>query len=128
MKIEHAAFQVEDPAAMARWYVEHLGMTIRRSFPERPWVHFLADSGGAVMLELYNNPNAAVPNYREIDPFVLHVAFSADDVEKTRERLLGAGATAVGGVNANAQGDQVAMLRDPWGFAVQLVKRKEPML
>jgi hypothetical protein len=25
-------------------------------------------------------------------------------------------------------GDELAMLRDPWGFAIQLVKRHTPML
>ena len=128
MKIEHAAYQVEDPAAVAQWYVEHLGMTLKRSFPERPWGQFLADSAGAVMLELYNHPKVAVPNYREIDPLILHVAFSTDDVHKTRARLVAAGATAVGDVDTNPLGDELAMLRDPWGFAIQLVRRTTAMI
>lgn len=128
MKIEHAAFQVEHPAAVAQWYVDHLGMTIKRSFPERPWGHFLADSSGAVMVELYNAPTVPVPDYRALDPLLLHLAFSTDDVAKTRDRLIAAGATAVGEIVTNPLGDKLAMLRDPWGFAVQLVWRKQPML
>ena len=42
--------------------------------------------------------------------------------------LIAAGATAVGDVMTNDQGDQVAMLRDPWGVAVQLVRRERAML
>jgi uncharacterized glyoxalase superfamily protein PhnB len=128
VKIEHAAYQVEDPAAVAKWYVEHLGMTIKRSFPQRPWGHFIADSSGSVMLELYNDPKVSVPDYRSIDPLLLHVAFSTDDVAATRGRLMAAGATPVGDVASNPLGDQLAMLRDPWGFAIQLVWRKERMI
>ena len=45
MKIEHTAYQVEDPAAVARWYVQHLGLTVKRSQDERPFGRFLADDG-----------------------------------------------------------------------------------
>ena len=29
MKIEHVALQVSDPVALSRWYVQHLGLTVR---------------------------------------------------------------------------------------------------
>ena len=57
MKIEHVALNVSDPIDMARWYVEHLGMVIKRRVTESPWAHFLADESGTVMLELYGNPD-----------------------------------------------------------------------
>ena len=128
MRIEHAAYQVSDPRAIAEWYVRHLGMSIRRAQDASPFGHFLADSAGTVMLEFYNHPAVAVPDYRLIDPLVQHVAFSADDVEATHSRLLAAGATAESDVQVTPAGDRVAMLRDPWGFAIQLVKRASPML
>jgi catechol 2,3-dioxygenase-like lactoylglutathione lyase family enzyme len=128
MKIEHAAFQVADPAAVAEWYVHHLGMTVKRQQHDSPFGCFLADDGDAVMLEFYNNPKVAVPDYGGIDPLVLHVAFVAADVAAARTRLLAAGATAVGEVTTTGAGDTVAMLRDPWGLAVQLVSRGEAMI
>ena len=128
MKIEHTAYQVEDPVALARWYVEHLGLTVKRSQDEPPFVRFLADDGDAVMLEVYRNPAIAVPDYRAIDPVALHVAFRADDVEATRARLMAAGATAEGEVQVTAAGDTMAMLRDPWGLAIQFVRRARPMI
>ena len=128
MKIEHAAYQIEDPVATAAWYVKHLGMTVKRAQTERPFGQFLADSSGAVMLELYNHPKVSVPDYKAIDPLILHVAFTVDDVAATRARLLAAGATAEGDVNVTDAGDHLAMLRDPWGFAVQLVHRRNPMI
>jgi catechol 2,3-dioxygenase-like lactoylglutathione lyase family enzyme len=128
VKIEHVAYQVEDPPAFARWYAQHLGLTITRVQPDPPFGHFLADDGNTVMLEVYNNPAVAVPDYAGIDPFVLHVAFSVPDVPSVRARLLGAGATAVGEVQVSPAGDQLAMLRDPWGLPIQLVRRAVPMI
>jgi catechol 2,3-dioxygenase-like lactoylglutathione lyase family enzyme len=128
MKIEHTAYQVEDPVALARWYVEHLGLTVKRAQDEPPFVRFLADDGDAVMLEFYRNPKIPVPDYRAIDPVALHVAFRTDDVEATRARLMAAGATAEGDVQVTPAGDTMAMLRDPWGLAIQFVRRAQPMI
>ena len=128
MKIEHTAYQVADPVSVARWYVTHLGMTIRRANAEPPFVHFLADDGNAVMLEFYNSDKVAVPDYRTLHPLVFHLAFSADDVTAARTRLLAAGATAEGEVSVTPAGDEVAMLRDPWGLPLQLLKRRVSMI
>ena len=128
MKIEHAAFQVADPVAVGRWYVEHLGLTVKRVQNASPFGHFLADDGDAVMLEFYNNPALSVPDYSAIPPLVLHLAFVADDVAATCTRLLAAGATAEGDVQRTESGDDVAILRDPWGLAIQFVRRLEPMI
>jgi uncharacterized glyoxalase superfamily protein PhnB len=128
VKIEHAAIQVQDPIAVARWYVEHCGLTVKRAQSEPPFGHFLADQGDAVMLEIYNNPKATVPDYRQMDPLVLHIAFAVDDVSRVRARLVAAGASPEGEVQITAAGDHMAMLRDPWGLAIQLVRRAVPMI
>jgi glyoxylase I family protein len=128
MKIEHTAYQVADPASVAQWYVEHLGMTVKRSQKEPPFMHFVADDGNAVMLEFYNSPAVAVPDYRELHPLVFHLAFATDDVAATRARLLAAGATSEGDVSVSPVGDELAMLRDPWGLPLQLLKRRVRMI
>jgi glyoxylase I family protein len=128
VKIEHTAFQVEDPVALARWYVTHLGLTVKRSQSEGAFGQFLADDGDAVMLEFYRNSRVSVPDYRSQDPLVLHIAFWADDVAATRTRLIAAGATAESEVQETETGDVLAMLRDPWGLPLQLVHRRVPML
>jgi glyoxylase I family protein len=128
MKIEHVAFNVAEPVATARWYIDHLGMRPVRTFGPPTHTHFLTDANGESMIEIYNNSKAAVPDYRKIDPLILHLAFAADDVRATRTRLLRAGATAEGDVTVADNGDELAMLRDPWGFAIQLVKRRTQML
>ena len=80
------------------------------------------------MIEFYHNALAPVPDYRAMNPLTFHIAFFVDDVATARDRLVKAGATAQGDVNSNEEGDQLAMLRDPWGLAVQLVKRTKAML
>ena len=128
MKIEHTAYQVADPGSVARWYVAHLGMTIKRSQSEAPFIHFVADDGNTVMLEFYGFPHIPVPDYAGMEPMLLHLAFHVDDVAGTRARLVRAGAAAVGEIQSNDAGDEVAMLRDPWGIAVQLVRRRARMI
>ena len=52
MKIEHTALNVEEPVLMARWYVEHLGLVVKRRTIDAPYAHFMADDGDSVMLEI----------------------------------------------------------------------------
>lgn len=126
--LEHVALNVADPANMAQWYVDKLGMKVVREGPAPVNMRFIADSGGNMMLELYHNPPDAVPDYAAMNPLLLHVAFMVDDVDTVRARLIAAGATAVAEVTVTPAGDKLAMLRDPWGLAIQLVHRAEPML
>jgi glyoxylase I family protein len=128
MRIEHAGIQVEDPAAMGQWYVEHLGFTCKRAAdaPAVP-VRFIADDGGRIMLEVYRNPKAAPPDYRKLDPLLFHIAFVCEDVPATMQRLIAAGAT-IYAEERPPSGDHLVMMRDPWGLPIQLCKRAKPMV
>jgi catechol 2,3-dioxygenase-like lactoylglutathione lyase family enzyme len=127
MKLEHIAFQVADPAAMADWYVKHLGFSVQRSSDEPVVARFMADDSGAVMLEVYHNPQVSAPEYASMNPALLHVAFICDDVRGAIARLVAAGATLLRGPEVLGD-DELAMLRDPWGLAIQFVKRKRAMI
>ncbi len=127
MKLEHTAFNVADPVAVARWFRDHLGMTIVRQIDVAPFMHFLADDSGNVLLEIYNKPPDAVPAYGELDPLIFHLAFVSTSLESDRDRLLEAGATLVEEVHTDV-GDHLAMMRDPWGHCIQLCHRAKPML
>jgi glyoxylase I family protein len=127
MKLEHVALQVEDPGAFARWYTEQLGMRVVRTGEPPGQARFLADDAGASILEVYAGA-LPVPDYASMDPLLLHVAFATGDVEAARRRLIEAGATAVGDVTVTPAGDRFAMLRDPWGLALQLACRVRPLL
>jgi catechol 2,3-dioxygenase-like lactoylglutathione lyase family enzyme len=128
MKLEHVALLVSDPPAMARWYAEHLGMRVVKESDEAPgFARFLADSLGTSVLETYASDVHPVPDYRRVDPALLHVAFATTEIAATRDRLIAAGATPVGEITQNAAGDRFAMLRDPWGLALQLADRARPL-
>ena len=128
MNIEHIAFQVSDPADMADWYVQHLGCSIKRSAGEPSFVRFVMDGSGDAMMELYHNPSVSVPDYRSMHPMILHVAFVSANPQADRDRLVAAGATVEDSYTRTPAGDELVMLRDPWGVALQLVKRADPML
>jgi glyoxylase I family protein len=127
LKMEHVALNVSDPAAMAAWYSRHLGFEIVRSLPNAPYTHFLRDSDGSMMIEIYKNPPDQVPEYGKMHPLLLHLAFVSTDTETDKARLLGAGATHVQDETL-ADGSRLTMLRDPWGLSIQLCKRANPML
>lgn len=126
--IEHAAWQHPDPVAAAAWYGRHLGFTIARKLDQAPHTHFLADAAGRVVIEIYHNPKAPMPDYRALDPLVLHLAFTVADPVAARDQLLAAGATLADDLVTLPNGDRLIMLRDPWGFALQLVNRATPLL
>ncbi len=127
MKIEHLALQVPDPAAMAQWYCKYLGFTVKRSADTPVPVRFIADTSGSTILEIYNNPKVPIPDYSSMDPLLLHVAFACDDVPAVFETLKAAGAKKITAPEFLDNGDHLAMLRDPWGLAVQLVNRAHPL-
>lgn len=125
MKFEHFALNVENARASVQWYVDHLGLTKARSRPDAPYTTFLADDSGRVIMELYSNPAAPVPDYGSIHPLCFHVAFVAEDPDATRVRLLSAGAQHAY-EETLPDGSFLIMLRDPWGIPIQLVRRNTP--
>jgi len=127
MKIEHVAINVPDPLALARWYVDHLKLTVVRRSMDAPYAHFLADESGQMMLEIYGNTTAPSLEFPAVAPPALHFAFVSSDVAADVKRLTAAGATLLSGPEMIG-GDELAMLRDPWGVCIQFVKRAQRML
>lgn len=128
MNIEHIALNVADPVAMADWYTKHLGMRVARAIPGPTNTHFIADESGRTVIEIYHHAKATVPDYHGMDPFVLHVAFVAHNVKEVHDRLVKAGGKSLGEISVTPAGDEIAMVRDPWGLTVQLVKRAQPLV
>lgn len=126
MKFEHFALNVPEASAHARWYVQHLGFKVVRSRTDAPFTHFLADETGRVVVELYTNPKAAIPDYAAQHPLLFHVAVVAADARAECGRLQQAGATQFL-EEPQADGSMLIMMRDPWGVAIQLCQRTNPM-
>jgi catechol 2,3-dioxygenase-like lactoylglutathione lyase family enzyme len=125
MHFEHAALNVPDPKAMAQWYSENCELRVANAATAPPY--FMADVTGRVILELYHNPKAPVPDYADQHPLVLHIAYAVDDIDATKTRLLNAGATLFS-EETLGNGSVLVMLRDPWGVPLQLVKRGVPLI
>lgn len=123
MRIEHIAFQVPNPAAMADWYTKHFGFVVKRGSDVGVPVRFLADDSGQVILELYNNSSLPMPNYFEMNPLTMHIALECPNHEETVKNLVADKATLVTAQSISPSGDTLSMLRDPWGIPLQLVKR-----
>ncbi|HEY0944379.1 MAG TPA: VOC family protein [Opitutaceae bacterium] len=128
LRLEHIAFNVADPVATAAWYRANLGLKIVRAGTDPARTHFVATADGAVMLELYCNPAAPVPAYAQKHFLELHLAFVSRDPQADAATLCAAGATVAEAFKTTPAGDEMIMLRDPFGLCVQLVKRREPML
>ena len=124
--MEHVAIDVADPLAVASWWAENLGFEIVRQRKEGDFCTFIADCTGRIAIELYRAPGIQqAPDYFSIDPLTLHIAFRSEDVDSDIERLVAGGATLVS--HTRSEGFDGAMLRDPWGIPVQVVRRAVPV-
>lgn len=121
---EHTALNVPEVDESGQWYCDNLGMQVLRSGES---VRFLADSTGRLIFEFYTNSAKPIPDYAQMDPATMHLAFYASDIPAAIEKLTAAGATIVGDYEVSETGDEMAMLRDPWGIPLQLMKRAEAM-
>ena len=122
MEFEHFALNVTNPTTIANWYVENLAMKIVFEQKEKPFMTFLADKTGRVVVELYNNSAAKVPNYQQKHHLEFHFAFKTENAEELKNKLLSKKCVLVEEVKPN-DGSHLVMLRDPWGLALQLCQR-----
>ena len=90
-----------------------------------PFTRFLADETGRVIVELYTNSSAEIPDYANLHPLVFHLAVVATDAAATRSRLEDAGAAFVAEDHL-ADGSHLVMMRDPWRLPLQLCQRAMP--
>jgi glyoxylase I family protein len=127
MIFEHFALNVSSPVEMAKWYVDNLEMKIVRSIEKSPFTRFLADKTGRIVLEIYSNNSAKIPDYKSANPLEFHFAFMVEDTTSLKNKLLKVGATLEEDLKLD-DGSNLVMLRDPFGVPVQLCKRGNPMM
>ena len=123
---EHVGLNVPDHQGAADWYRRHLGMTVARELPDGGAV-FLADPSGRVVLELYHNPASPDLDLKSFEPLMLHFALLVDDVTRCAALLEEHGCAVVDPIKTTPAGDEMAILRDPFGLNIQLIRRNEPM-
>ena len=127
MKFEHFAINVPNANVVSLWYVEHLGLTVKKKMEESPHMIFMADDSGTVMLEIYNNPKGETLDFNNLHPLTVHLALVSEDPSADKKRLIAAGATEFSD-DILPDGSHLVMLRDPWGICLQLCKRATPMI
>jgi catechol 2,3-dioxygenase-like lactoylglutathione lyase family enzyme len=127
MKFEHFAINVDKPQAMSDWYEKNLGLHVVKKVHQSPFMTFLADDSGTIMLELYHNPQAPVLEFKQLNPLMVHLAFVSGNPDKDKKRLTEAGAELISD-EILEDGSHLVMLKDPWGLSIQLCKRAVPML
>ena len=87
--------------------------------------HFLSDSTGRIVVELYSKPTMPVPDFTAAHPLAFHFAVATTAAQSERLRLEKAGATWVS-EDLPADGSVLIMMRDPWGVPLQLCQRAKP--
>ena len=127
MKFEHFALNVPDAQEMSLWYETHLGLDVVKKMSEPPFMTFLADDSGTIMLEIYSNPKGETLDFNSFHPLAVHLAFVSEDPIQDKLRLIEAGASEMSD-DILPDGSHLVMLRDPWGICIQFCKRAIPML
>ncbi|MBO0323833.1 VOC family protein [Muricauda sp. CAU 1633] len=125
MIFEHFAVNVADAPSVVEWYVSNLGLKARVAEKKPPFVTFLEDSTGRVVIEFYQRADVKAMDYSNVNPLNFHVAFVSEDAEQDKKRLMDMGATFELDVKLD-DGSFIVMLRDPWGLPLQLCQRANP--
>jgi hypothetical protein len=127
MTFEHFALNVLNAVEMGQWYIENCEMRIVKAVDSYPYTRFLTDKSGRIMLEIYSNTSAKIPDYKNQHPLEFHFALAVNDPAAVRDKLISAGAAFVEEIKMD-DGSHLIMLRDPFGIPLQLCKRGKPMI
>lgn len=122
MIFEHFAINVDNIDARIAWYVAHIELEVVSVQKEPPFMTFLADSGGRVIMELYHRADEKIIDFKVQHQLTFHVAFVSKNAQADKERLVAEGASYVEEVKKD-DGSHLVMLRDPWGMPLQLCQR-----
>lgn len=122
MIFEHFAINVAQIDLVVPWYISHLGLNVVSAQKAPPFMTFLSDSSGRVVVELYQRSDELITNFSKQHPLTFHVAFVSENAENDKNRLLNAGASFFEEIRKE-DGSHLIMLRDPWGMPLQLCQR-----
>ncbi len=128
VQFEHIALNVADPLKTAEWYRDNLGFIIVRQGGEPNYTTFVSDPNGKMMFEFFKNADYPFQNFNDWHFMSIHVAFNCSDIAAIKKKLFAAGAVLAEELKKTDSGDQVMMLRDPWGLPIQFVQRVNTML
>lgn len=122
--LEHPGIAARNPAALAKWYMEKLGMKLLRQTGETTF--FVGFEGGAC-IEIYQAKTDAPPIADNYVSGLTHIAFYTDAFEETRQRLLQAGVTPAAEMVIRP-GLRLALMRDGEGNLFHITQRDQPLI
>ncbi len=124
MYMEHPGIAASDPAALAKWYCNMLGMKlIRQTGPTTFFVGF--DKGSC--LEIYAAKTDAPPTADNYVRGMTHVAFYTEDFERVHGELLSKGVAPA--ASPILRDDlKLALMRDPEGNLFHITQRDVPLI
>ena len=123
IRFEHIAIDVENPKAVADWYVKYMGLTI---ISESKKMIFVGDPDHHCMFELYKKPGVK-GRFSSLSHDSSHVAFATDDAAGLSKSMVEGGAKILKQFT-NPVGDIVINMTDPWGNNLQIIQRVKPKL
>ena len=119
--VDHAAIAATDPASLARWYCDALGLRILFRNDQEPATYLVGgDSGG--MIEIMPDNGDLRQERRFYAPGISHLALSVSDFDATMAALAAAGVDLAEHLAA-AGGGRIANFHDPEGNAIQIITR-----
>lgn len=118
----HTKLQVSDLDVAIRFYQIAFGYAVRsrRPGPHDSEIAFMVLPGEAAEIQLCQYPGSedvVVPER------LMHLAFRVDDLDAVLEGALRAGASLDAAPYTLPSGSRVAFLRDPQGYAIELVQK-----
>lgn len=118
----HTMIRVRDLDAAIAFYSSCFGYGLRsrREGPEGSEIAFLAMEGDPGELQLMHVPGGAA---FAVPERLMHLAYRVDDLAAMLEAVTAAGATIAKGPYTLPSGSQVAFVRDPDGYDLELVQK-----
>ena len=115
------------PVSMGNWYRDNLGFSILwQAGNDTDGVSFISDNDGTV-LELGKLPAGPPLDPYSLEPLQLHIAIECNNPTHQAERLIAVGAELIGESPRNSYQGEKILVRDPWGFVIQLINRATPL-
>lgn len=119
--LEHTAIACSDPKMLSSWYLKYLGFT---PVLDTGKTIYIQSANGVVLEFVFADTHPPAPLIR--DAGLRHLAFTADDLNGTRDELQTAGVEFV--EEHLLPGMRLLFFRDPEGNFLHLVQREMPLL
>jgi hypothetical protein len=129
MRVEHIGISVPEPIDMGNWYADNLGFQIvHQGGTNTEGVSFVKDQAGDTVLELFKLSGVDALKPKELQPIALHIAIDVKNPYDEAMKLVENGAEFIGEAPRNDYIGEKYLVRDPWGFVIQLVNRARKLI